>query len=835
MPRFSSTPNFNIKRFTPEAKKLFNVIASDTGRSIADLARRFEDPLFFQDIGDVLEKLSPLTREIQSHTGAWYNREILPYRTQDNKIEGVVITFADISGLKKAKLKAEAARAYVQSVLDTLGEALVVLDRRSKIISANRAFYALFETTAEQTIGRLLHEFSGGRLDFPTLRAVCEAAVTAPETLEMEVDLPLLGRRNLTVTAHKLAENPAMEWMTLLAISDVTEDKRTADRLRAAMEAAERANAAKSDFLAAVSHDLRQPLQTLDILQGVLARSVVNEKALKTVETVGVMLGVMAETLNTLLDIDRLDSAAIEPRIGEFPLQDVIERIAIQFADYARVKGLELRIVPTRTVVRSDPSLLARIIENLLSNAVKYTKTGKIILGCRHRGANLRFEVWDTGVGIPDDQLEAIFKRYTQVGKTPSGPGRGVGLGLSVVQRVAKLLGHVLDVRSAPGKGSMFAVEIPLGQGATLQGMSTRRDGPGPRRGETSYILLVEDDAALLESLQTLMKLEGYDVKAASSSEDALALIKEQAAEPSLIVADYSLPGDMTGVQLIARIRETLDHQCPVIVLSGVVSQEKLSKIDECGAHYFQKPVKADAFVALIHDLLERPGAVARDREPSSPASSLPPRSGSRGTTSVPTVFVVDDDENARSAMRVVFERAGLLVETYSGGEAFLEAFDPGRRGCLVVDVVMPGMSGLQLQERVNSEGFGIPVIVVTGRDDVPIAVKATRAGAFDFLVKPVAHEILLDRVQRALEHGRHTASAVARKTEIVARFHRLTPREREVMALVVEGLPNKEIAGRLEISPRTVEVHRAHVMEKMDVRFLADLVRMGAAIGDTA
>ncbi len=269
----------------------------------------------------------------------------------------------------------------------------------------------------------------------------------------------------------------------------------------------------------------------------------------------------------------------------------------------------------------------------------------------------------------------------------------------------------------------MFAVEIPLGQGATLQGMSTRRDGTGPRRGETSYILLVEDDAALLESLQTLMKLEGYDVKAASSSEDALALIKEQAAEPSLIVADYSLPVDMTGVQLIARIRETLDHRCPVIVLSGVVSQEKLSKIDACGAHYFQKPVKADAFVALIHDLLERPGAVARDREP-----SLPPPSVSRGTTSVPTVFVVDDDENARSAMRVVFERAGLLVETYSGGEAFLEAFDPGRRGCLVVDVVMPGMSGLQLQERVNSEGFGIPVIVVTGRDDVPIAVKATRA-----------------------------------------------------------------------------------------------------------
>ena len=181
--------------------------------------------------------------------------------------------------------------------------------------------------------------------------------------------------------------------MILLAIVDVTEDKRAADLLHAAKHEAETASAAKSDFLAAVSHDLRQPLQTLDILQGILSRSVADDKTLKTVETIGVMLGVMADTLNTLLDIDRLDSAAIEPRISAFPVQDVIGRITAQLAEPARAKGVDLRIVSSRAVIQSDPSLFARIIENLLSNATKYTESGKILVGCRRRGPILRVEI----------------------------------------------------------------------------------------------------------------------------------------------------------------------------------------------------------------------------------------------------------------------------------------------------------------------------------------------------------------------------------------------------------------------------------------------------------
>ncbi len=181
--------------------------------------------------------------------------------------------------------------------------------------------------------------------------------------------------------------------------------------------------------------------------------------------------------------------------------------------------------------------------------------------------------------------------------------------------------------------------------------------------------------------------------------------------------------------------------------------------------------------------------------------------------------------------MRDLFESVGHQVETFASGEAFLGAYGPGRPGCLVVDIVMPGISGLELQEKLNTLGVELPVVVITGRREVPLAVRAMRAGAVDFLEKPVRNQLLLNSIQRALDQGRRSKVATGAKAEIEARFHRLTHRESEVMALVVAGHANKVIAGRLEISQRTVENHRARVMEKMSARVLADLVRMAAAI----
>jgi FixJ family two-component response regulator len=229
--------------------------------------------------------------------------------------------------------------------------------------------------------------------------------------------------------------------------------------------------------------------------------------------------------------------------------------------------------------------------------------------------------------------------------------------------------------------------------------------------------------------------------------------------------------------------------------------------------------------------MLERVG-FGRPR-PEVPPLPEPNRQPSEPVTSIsrPTVFVVDDDETTRNAMRDLLASVGHRVETFASGEAFLGSYRPGRPGCLVADIVMPGISGLELQEKLNAAGIALPVVVITGRREVPLAVRAMRAGAVDFLEKPVRNQILLNSIQRALDQGRRSKVATGAKAEIEARFQRLTRRECEVMALVVAGHANKVIAGRLGISQRTVENHRARVMDKMNARVLADLVRMASAI----
>ena len=355
-------------------------------------------------------------------------------------------------------------------IIDTIRQALILLDEKLRVIAANRAFYRAFAVMPKDTIGQHLVEIGDHRLDVPALRGfldLFQAEDTAIEDYEIEIELPTLGRRVLLLSAEKIRGNPEAGREAVVVIDDVTVHKRAEATLKSATWHAERANLSKSRFLAAASHDLRQPMQTLSLVRGILAKKIQekkNEEALELVARLNETAGALSRMLDTLLDINQLEAGNIHPEKVNFPINDLLHRLRIEFSYHARAHGLICHVVPCRLSVLSDPRLLELIIRNLLSNAVRYTERGKILLGCRRRSDKLRIEVWDTGRGIPEGQTDAIFAEFHQLDNPAHERSRGLGLGLSIVQRLADLLGYSVDVRSQPGKGSAFAVEVPLGR-----------------------------------------------------------------------------------------------------------------------------------------------------------------------------------------------------------------------------------------------------------------------------------------------------------------------------------------------------------------------------------
>jgi two-component system CheB/CheR fusion protein len=814
--------NLNIRFFTPAAKALFSVIATDIGRPLADLTSLADDADLLADARAVLTSFAPLRHEIQAGNGAWYLRRILPYRTREGRTEGVVVTFADISEIKAAERRIEVARAYSESIINTIRQPLLVLDEELRIVSGNHAFFRCFALTPEQAVGRPFAAASdhlaaiAGLTDF--LKRV-RANPIALADYEVEAELPGLGRRMLLFDARMIHDGLAGQAKVLLAIDDNTDRRRASEALEDAKRRSEEANLSKSRFLAAASHDLRQPLQTLSLLQGVLAKKVKNADALKLIDRLEETLGAMSGMLNTLLDINQLEAGIVRPEPVTFAVKDLLDRLRTEFAYHAEAHSLRWKVVSSRLLVRSDPRLLEQMIRNLLSNAVKYTDHGKVLLGCRRRGDLLRIEVWDTGRGIPEGELEAIFEEFHQLDNPARERERGLGLGLAIVHRLGELLGHAVDVRSRPGKGSVFAIEVPLGREKTdAVAAQDRQEQAEPLR-RRGVILVVEDDPAVREMLVFLLEDDGYGTLGAADGTAALELVVRGPPRPDLVIADYNLPRGLNGADFAARLQKLLPQPIPVIILTGDISMETLRRITHHGWAQLNKPVKLKELTGLIQKLLSRD-------KPAANVPACPPVEASVGSPG-PTIFVVDDDSGVREAMRDVLQHAGRSVEAYAGGEAFLEACRPDREGCLLVDSVMPGMSGFELLQRLKAQGYRLPAIMVTGQGDVHMAVQAMQAGAADFIEKPAREAELLASIDRALEQQRDSAKLSAWREAAAARLAGLSARQRQILDLVLAGHPSKNIAADLGISQRTVETHRAAIMRKTGSKSLPALVRL--------
>jgi two-component system, chemotaxis family, CheB/CheR fusion protein len=817
--------NLKIRFFTPAAKSFFRIIASDIGRPLADLAPLAVDAELLADARAVLTGLVASQREIEAAEDTWYIRRVLPYRGHDNRIEGVVITFADISQVKAAERRIEAARAYSDSIINTVRQPLLVLDAELRIVSGNDAFYRSFALAPEQAVGRHFAAAGAYLAEIAGLRSFLERVQVEPVPIadvEVEAELPLLGRRALLVTAQLIRDELAGRAKILLAIDDITERRRAAETLESAKRQAEQANLAKSRFLAAASHDLRQPLQTLSLLQGILAKKVREPEALKLVIRLEETLGAMSGMLNTLLDINQLEAGTVRPELITFPVEELLERLRSEFAYHAAARNLGWHMVSCRLSVHSDPRLLEQMIRNLLANAAKYTEHGGVLLGCRRRGDKLRIEVWDTGRGIPEGQLQAIFEEFHQLDNSARERNRGLGLGLAIVQRLADLLGHAVYVRSRPGKGSVFAVEVPLGPREPVQPQALDREKPAASAAGGGTILVVEDDPDVREMLELLLNDEGYATVAAADGKRALELVALGAPRLDLVVADYNLPNGANGLQVCAQLREMLNQEVPVIILTGDISTETLREIARHHCPQLNKPVKVRELTNLIRHLLLAPRpAAAWQVKPASAA-----RSGGQG----PVIFVVDDDSALRQSMRDLLQADGRMAEVYASAEAFLEAYRPGTDGCLLVDALMPGMSGFGLLQRLKDDGHRLPAIMITGNGDVSMAVRAMQGGAVDFIEKPVSATELLASIDHALEQTRDSSKRFAWREGAATRLAGLTARQRQVLDLVLAGQPSKNIAADLGISQRTVENHRAAIMHKTGSASLPALVRLALA-----
>jgi len=492
--------------------------------------------------------------------------------------------------------------------LESAPDAIVIVDAGGEILFANRRVAVLFGYEPEELVGRQIETLLPERLRTrhqSHRRHYTDNAQVRPMGINMEL---CALRKDGTEVPVEISLSPIQYgagMLTAAAIRDVSEQKRIGRDLLHAREAADRANQAKSRFLATASHDLRQPLQTLALLAGSLRRLVSDPIAVEAVAQQEHAIAMMSRLLNALLDISKLESGAIQPDPADFTVASLFEELRAEFANLAASKGLQLR-VETRgnLTVHSDPSLVGQILRNLLSNAIKYTQRGWVLLRAQPCAAGaVQVAVSDTGIGIPSGQIPFIFDEFFQVGVASNSTREGYGLGLSIVRRLVALLDLKLEVHSEVGQGTQCTLELPVGDdGGVTQ---PRIDAPyaAPARAAAPRILLVDDDQAVRDATAMLLRVDGCQVVAAATLEEAIRCVREDPCI-DLVVTDYHLGAGKTGLDVIASVREILGNHCKAVLITGDTSSSVQSLPPDDDVHLASKPIDADRFLSIVKGLL---------------------------------------------------------------------------------------------------------------------------------------------------------------------------------------------------------------------------------------
>ena len=379
---------------------------------------------------------------------------------------------------------------------------------------------------------------------------------------------------------------------------------RMAEDLAAQKARAEAANLAKSRFLAAASHDLRQPLHAQGLFVGELQARNHDAESGSILANLKASMEAMHELFNSLLDISRLDATVVVPKQENFSINVLLREIHLDFSPLAHEKGLVFRIAHSRAVINSDPLLLKRIIRNLVSNAICYTNHGKVLVGCRRRGAQLRIQVWDTGIGIHTADQKSIFEEFHQLHNPERDRRKGLGLGLAIVNRLAALMHCPIEISSHVNKGSMFAVSVPFIRTAVteISPPSVIVERNGDLSGRT--ILVIDDEPEILQGMQGLLEQWGCRVLTAESIAQAAVRIQASALCPAAIIADYRLRSHESGINAIACICSLLKKVVPGLLITGDTSPERLQEAYASGYGILHKPVPPARLRALLGHII---------------------------------------------------------------------------------------------------------------------------------------------------------------------------------------------------------------------------------------
>ncbi|MEL7449612.1 MAG: PAS domain S-box protein, partial [Pseudomonadota bacterium] len=510
----------------------------------------------------------------------------------------VAASIRNVTARKRVESALRASEERYRDLFDNANDLIQSVAPDGSFVFVNAAW--------RRTLGYTEDEVKSLRLDdilHPDVRGHCHAVlerVLAGDSAE-DVEAVFVTRSGEPVYVEgsiSCGRQDGAPVSTRAIFHNVTQRKRAEHALEEAKNLAENATAAKSRFLAAASHDLRQPLQSLGLYLSVLNRMTQEDSVLEISEKMRNSLDVMGELLDALLDISKLDSGSITPSKQDFPIQEMFDKLMADSEPDAAKKGLTLRCEASSCVLHTDPALLQRIVANFVGNAIRYTESGSVEVRCRADGDVARIEVADTGVGIPPEALESIFEEYFQLENPVRNRQKGLGLGLSIVRHIARLLEHQLHVSSNPGAGSTFAVDVPLGEARCEEPASAAPAREARPANSKTVVLFVDDDTAIVDATTLLLSVSGFEVHAALDGDAALAHIAN-GIEPDIVVSDYRLPG-YNGIELIQRVRKATRPDLPCILMTGDTSAGEVDVDQVEGCVLLHKPVDTDRLVSLV-------------------------------------------------------------------------------------------------------------------------------------------------------------------------------------------------------------------------------------------